>query len=351
MRILVIGVVIAFIGSCAQSPIVPQSSDQSQRLKFHSDDQRVIGSAVRYEYLKADPKYAEMVSRYFSVVTPENEMKFDWTEPRRNVFNFDESDEIVEFARAHQIKVRGHNLAWHKSIPTWVTRKNRSPKELESILKNHIFKVVHHFAKKYPGQVVAWDVVNEALDSKNEPRTNTPWAKIGNSPTDYIELAFRWAHEADPNAKLFYNDYGNHDLSARSNAVYRLIKSLKEKGVPIDGVGWEAHLAPWLTPEARDLEKSAKRYRKLGLEVNITELTFNVAPKLLKSPKILAEQSTAFERITHFCAEERSCRSMEVWGFTDRWPEIDFQGWKNSSAFDGNYRPKAPFLALERGLH
>jgi len=160
-----------------------------------------IGAAVAARPLQSEALYAQTLAREFSVVTPEDAMKFGPLYPDRDRYDFSDADTIVDFAEAHGMQVRGHTLVWHGQLPCWLTEENWRRNELSEILRQHIMTVVGH----YRGRVVVWDVVNEAIADDGSLRDTIWLQKIG---PEYIEMAFRWAHEADSGTRLFYNDYG-----------------------------------------------------------------------------------------------------------------------------------------------
>ena len=235
---------------------------------------KYVGTAVSFQPLESDKRYSEILINEFNVVTPGNELKFSAIEPQRNLFDFKKADAIVEFAVIHNMKIRGHTLIWYRSDPHWVKEKKYSKEELKEILRNHIKTVVGH----YKGKIYCWDVVNEAFESDGSLRHNIWYDIIG---PEYIEMSFRWAHEADQNALLFYNDFDIEVLNAKSDAVYSFIKGLKNKGVPINGIGLQAHfdLDPY---DIKKMDLNIERFSKLELETNFTELDVTIAENILK---------------------------------------------------------------------
>ena len=167
-----------------------------------------IGAAVDVEVLNKDPAYARLLAREFNVVTPENALKFSVVQPERGRFDFSQADALVAFAEAHGMQVHGHVLVWHGQLPEWLARGSFTRDELGAILRAHIQTLVG----RYRGRIAWWDVAAEAVDEAGRPR-ETFWSR-GLGP-DYLERAFRWAHEADPNARLLYNDYGGEGAGAR----------------------------------------------------------------------------------------------------------------------------------------
>ena len=212
-------------------------------------------------------------------------MKMGPIHPSENVYNWKNADEIVDFATSHHIKIRGHNLCWHNQEAAWMFKgPNGEPVTKELLLqrlKNHIFTV----AGRYKGKIYAWDVVNEAVDDGDDTTQiyrKSNWYKICNGP-DFIEAAFRYAHEADPDAGLYYNDY-NSEHPVKREKIYKLLKKLIEDHVPIDGVGMQAH---WKLndPSPYDLRKALDEVTSLGLKVQFTEMDITIRlPKSTPAP-------------------------------------------------------------------
>lgn len=313
---------------------------------------KFIGSAVQAKLLETPSAYTETIQKQFNIITPENELKFDWIHPSALKFSFEAGDRIVQFAKTSNINVRGHTLVWHRALPPWVTQSNLTSDELEKILREHIFTVIRHYSEKYPGQIISWDVVNEALDDRNEIRKDSPWSKIGPDPDSFIVKAFQWAHEADPHVKLFYNDYADHDLGPRADAVYRLVKRLLAKGVPIHGIGWQMHLDPRYPFRSADVRRNFERFARLGLEIHMTEFDYPLPLDSSTNLKSLALQNELYEQTANLCAHETACKAFVTWGFTDlhSWIDREQPGWGVAHYFDKNYRPKKAFFALMDGF-
>src|SRR5271157_1326880 len=202
----------------------------------------LIGGAVNPAYF-SDPGYVQALGREFNLIVPENAMKFAPTEPAPHQFNFCAGDRIVAYAQANGMNVRGHNLVWQQSLPTWLTSGNYSSADAAAILQEHINTVMGH----YRGQLIDWDVVNEAI-SYSAPYGPQPSYWLNQLGSNYIDQAFQWAHAADPSVKLFYNDTGGEGLGAKSDAVYNLVKGMVSRGVPINGVGLQMHVTPDFAP-------------------------------------------------------------------------------------------------------
>ncbi len=169
-------------------------------------------------------------------------MKWWVLRPDRATYDFRQGDEVVRFAEAHQMKVRGHCLVWGRYNPDWLTQGHFTPRQLSRLLREHITRVMKH----YRGQVFAWDVVNEVLDENGNPRDslwyNQPGIGLSTEGTAYIEQVFRWAHKADPHALLFYNEAEGEGMNRKSDAIYAMVRDFKRRGVPIDGVGLQMHI-------------------------------------------------------------------------------------------------------------
>lgn len=234
-----------------------------------------IGVAVNPRMMQPGPD-ADLIVAQFSSMTPENAMKMGPIHPEENRYNWRDADAIADFAQQHNIKLRGHTLCWHNQTPRWFftdsTGKQVSRDVLLARLKRHISDVVG----RYKGKIYAWDVVNEAVpDEGTDLYRKSKFLEIIGE--DYIEKAFEYAHEADPAARLFYNDYNTENASKRDR-IYQLVKKLKDKGVPIHGVGLQGHWSIY-EPTAQELETSITKFASLGLKVQITELDVSVYPK------------------------------------------------------------------------
>lgn len=207
------------------------------------------------------------------------------------------------------------------------------------ILKNHIYTVVG----RYRGRIYAWDVVNEAIADDGSLRRTIWLEKIG---PEYIELAFRWAHEADPNALLFYNDYNAEGLGPKSDAVYNLVKNLLEKGVPIHGVGLQMHVSVEWPPNTNDIYANIKRLNELGLEVHITEMDVRIREPA--TDEDLIRQAEIYRNVLKVCLNAKNCKAFVMWGFTDRysWIPFFFSGYGSALIFDEDYQPKLAYQYL-----
>ncbi|HTL39820.1 MAG TPA: endo-1,4-beta-xylanase [Methylomirabilota bacterium] len=305
----------------------------------------LIGTAVPSFPLFYDDDYRNLVASQFNIITPENAMKPEFIHPQQDTYSFEEADNLVRFAQNNQILVHGHTLVYGKANPQWMTQ---APAETrEKIMVDHIKAVVEHFQ----GQVAEWDVINEPLSDKdpdylnsnNGLRSNIWFEAMGE---DYIETALRQAHTADPQAKLFINDYGLEKNDKRWDAMLSLLKRLKAQGVPIDGVGFESHVyydSDLIDPKV--LSSHIQTLASLGLRARISEIDVYG-----DDPQLQANQYSAVLRV---CIAEPNCDSYTTWGITDRYgsttrPDRYPLVTGNSLLWDEGMKPKQALEALQR---
>lgn len=284
------------------------------------DTGRSVGVAVNAEGL-LDPVYAETVATQFSQLTPENEMKWETLEPEPGVFDFSRADAIVAFARDNGLTVRGHTLVWHSQLAPWVEALTGADAVREAMTR-HIQTVVAHFRDEFPGVVVAWDVVNEALNVQQGPmggaaiyRDSVFYRELGEG---FIAEAFRIARETDPSVLLFYNDFGvEGTLGAKSVGTYDMVSGLVAAGVPIDGMGFQMHTGPLdQGPNADDFAANVARYAALGLQVEVTEMDVTLCA-VGGNALGLELQRYRYNRLVGACYTSPACRSVSLWGLGD----------------------------------
>lgn len=270
-------------------------------------------------------------------------MKFGPIHPARERYDFRDADEMVAFAEDHDMLVYGHALVWHEQLPEWLTEAEWTGDELTEILREHIATVVG----RYRGRVVAWDVVNEGISGDGSLR-DTVWLRAMGS--EYIDTAFRLAHEADPDALLFYSDYACEGLGRKSDAIYDLVRGLVERGVPIDGVGLQMHVPVDGAPSIEDVRKNIERLGELGLLVRITEMDVRIRGEPTETE--LARQASIYGDMMRACLSAENCTAFTLWGFTDRhsWIPAQFPGWGSGLILDELYRPKPAYDALREAL-
>ena len=287
---------------------------------------RYFGAAIAAGRL-GDSTYNRILTTEFNSVTPENEMKWDATEPSRGSFNYTNGDRILNQGTAMGAKIRGHALLWHAQQPGWAQALTGSTLRTAAI--NHVTQVATH----YKGKIYAWDVVNEAFaDGSSGARRDSNLQRTGN---DWIEAAFRAARAADPNAKLCYNDYNTDGINAKSTGIYNMIRDFKTRGVPIDCVGLQSHLGTNLDST---YQANIQRFADLGVDVQITELDIAQG----------SNQANIYAAVTRACLAVPRCTGITVWGIrdTDSWRTGD-----NPLLFDGSGNKKAAYTAVLNALN
>ena len=318
-----------------------------------------IGTAVIPFDLDNAP-YAKVLAEQFSVVTPGNEMKWGVVEPAQGQFDWSGADRLVSFAQAHGQLVRGHTLLWHNQLPTWltdgVTNGSISSSQLRDLLKQHIFTEVGRFR----GKIWQWDVANEFFTDANPSGLNPNDFWVSNLGPDIIPQAFRWAHQADPHALLFYNDYniaGEDGSNAKSDAVFAWLKDMLDQGVPIHGVGDQGHLDTQFGFSGARMQQDLERYASLGLKVAITEadVRTNVDGPTTQVPTdSLSQFAQPFEfgQMLKAAMAVPDCLSFTVWGFgdADSWVPGFFTGEGYATIYDVNLQPKPAFFELQQDL-
>jgi endo-1,4-beta-xylanase len=288
---------------------------------------RYFGAAISTSHL-GESAYVNTWTTEFNGVTPENEMKWDTVEPNRNQFNFAPADRIVSQAASRGMKIRGHTLVWYQQLAPWVGGLDAN--NLRSAMLNHISQVAGH----YKGQLIAWDVVNEAFEENGTRRQSVFQQKLGDG---YIEDAFRAARTADPNAKLCYNDYNTDGINAKSTGIYNMVRDFKNRGVPIDCVGFQSHLSS--NSNLGSYQANLQRFADLGVDVQITELDIGGSG---------AAQANAYRQVTQACMAVSRCTGITVWGVTDKY------SWRSGDTpllFDGNYGKKQAYTAVLDALN
>jgi endo-1,4-beta-xylanase len=325
----------------------------AQSLRKAADGDAVLmGTAVRPSQL-SETAYASTLAREFSMVEAEDAMKWWVLRPERATYDFRSGDEVVRFAEAHQMKVRGHCLVWGRYNPDWLTQGHYTTRQLSRLLHEHINRVMRH----YSGKVFAWDVVNEALDENGAVRDSLwydqPGIGLSGNGTAYIERVFRWAHRADPHALLFYNEAEGEGMNRKSDAIYAMVKDFKRRGVPIDGVGLQMHVPTTDadTFSTSNLSSNIARLTALGVQVHITELDVSLPLDSGGAPRAedLTRQAEVYRTIVRACLNSAGCTAIQTWGFTDKysWIGSHSQGARGHALpFDRTYEPKSAYRAI-----
>ncbi|MDG4802075.1 non-reducing end alpha-L-arabinofuranosidase family hydrolase [Micromonospora sp. WMMD980] len=286
---------------------------------------RYFGTAIAAGRL-GDSTYSTIAAREFNMITAENEMKPDATEPNQNQFNFSAGDQIYNWATQRGLKVRGHTLAWHAQQPGWM--QNMQGSTLRNAMINHINGVMAH----YRGKLAAWDVVNEAFNEDGS-RRNSNLQGTGN---DWIEVAFRTARAADPSVKLCYNDYNIENWSyGKTQGVYRMIQDFKSRGVPIDCVGLQTHFTGGSSLPG-NFQTTLSSFAALGVDVALTEVD------------VTNSSTSQYAGLTQACLNVPRCIGITVWGVRDS------DSWRSNESpllFDGGGNKKAAYTSVLNALN
>lgn len=268
-------------------------------------------------------------------------MKWDATEPTRGSFAFARGDSDLAFGTANNMLVRGHTLVWHSQLPSWVSAGNFDAATLRDIITNHVTTLV----TRWKGKLAHWDVVNEVFEEDGTFRQSVFYRTLGE---EYIALAFRAARAADPSAKLYINDYNIEGVNSKATAVYNLVKKLKAQGVPIDGVGMQAHLILGSIPG--DMGTMMGQFASLGVDVAVTEL--DIRMKMPSDAAKLEQQKKDYYSVTKACTGVSRCVGITVWDFSDKWSWVPsvFTGEGAALPWDENFVKKPAYYGIEEAL-
>jgi len=346
-----------FFADCNSSKNVA-GTDNAKGLKDYYKDYFTMGVAVSPQGLRRADE-STLIVQQFGSMTPENAMKMAPIHPRENEYFWRDADSIVAFARRNNLKIRGHNLCWHAQAPRWMfIDSSHNPPDTASKelllkrLKEHITTVVN----RYKDVVYAWDVVNECIsDNPNEYFRNSQWYRICGE--DFVAKAFEYAHEADPKAILFYNDY-NETNPVKREKIYKMVKGLKDAGVPIHGVGLQAHWSIHDLTEGQ-VDSTLSKFASLGLKIQITELDLKVQPSGNSTRRDTATTYTAereklqtekYAMIFDLFRKYRNVISgVTFWNVSDRASWLDRRGGGGKAyplLFDTAYQPKKAYYQV-----
>lgn len=350
----------AAVSTAGQPAATSSSSGASDTLRGLAESIGLrVGAAVIPQDLDT-AAWNAVLTEQFSVVTPGNAMKWGSVEPTQGVFDWSDADTLVAFAEAHGQLVRGHTLVWHNQLPNWLTtgvgNGNITTSQLWSLLEQHIFTEVG----RYRGRIWQWDVCNEFFTDADPSQVNPDDFWVSNLGAGVIPQAFRWAHEADPGALLFYNDYniaGEDGTNAKSDAVYALLQQMLDQGVPVHGVGNQGHLDTQYGFSGVQMTADLQRYASLGLKVAITEAdvrTFvnNATDQVPTDNLAMFAQPYEFSQMMLAALAVPECISFTVWGVVDgdSWVPSTFAGEGYATLFDVNAQPKLAYYNLLEDL-
>ncbi|KAI0789869.1 glycoside hydrolase superfamily [Abortiporus biennis] len=278
----------------------------------------------------------------FGQITPGNSMKWDATEPSQGQFTFSGGDAVANLAKTNGQLLRGHNCVWYSQLPSWVSNSGFSAAELTSVIQNHCSTVVGH----YKGQVYSWDVVNEPFNDDGTWRTDVFYNTLG---TSYVSIALQAARAADPNAKLYINDYNIEGPSAKTTSMLNLVQTLKSQGVPLDGIGLQGHFIVGELPG--NLQQTLEQFTALGVEVAYTELDIRMT--LPATQALLTQQQKDYDTVVSACMAVEGCVGVTIWDYTDKysWVPQTFPGQGEACPWDQNLAKKPAYDGIVSGLN
>lgn len=289
-----------------------EEEDTLQHLATRKRPGFLIGAAMALGPLTSDEAYTNVALRNFGLMTTENALKWQFVHPQKDIYNFAEADALVAIAQKHNIAVHGHTLVFGEANPSWISDMPTATAEQKDAVHDamigHIRTIVGHFK----GQIASWDVVNEPFTDEGNMRDHIWFRAMGEQ---YVDEAFKAAHESDPKAKLFLNMYGIETPGKLQDATIELIKRLQARGAPIDGVGIQGHVYEHGDAVTREqVERSIKRFASLGIEVRISENDVYSDD----GQKVQAEQ---YANYLQACIDQPACQSYTTWGVSDRYDQ------------------------------
>jgi endo-1,4-beta-xylanase len=308
-----------------------------------------MGTAIAFDALLNDPLYAEKATQQFNSFTPENLFKADLIHPQPNVFNWVEADSLVAYARIKQKRLHGHPLIWHQQLPQWMQDFEGNAADWEQLMKTHIQTIV----RRYQNQVQAWDVVNEAFNEDGTLRHSIWRQKLGDG---YIEKAFAFAHEADPNALLFYNDYNLESNPTKLRSALKLFNQLRLRGIKVDGIGVQMHINTF-SPTPSQIAYTFQEIAAHHYQVHVSELDISLNPmgkELTLSASLLEQQAQLLgSLVAHYNQLPTAYQyGITFWGITDRysWIRSFYNRIDYPLLYDDHYQPKPCYCQLKNSL-
>lgn len=319
--------------------VVTFAADPGSLRSLADKKNKSIGAAIMPEQLD-DPEFVKLLIENCNYITPENNLKWDAVHPREDKYDYSGGDKIVDFALKNNMKVRGHNLLWHQATPGWIAKPDMTLEKWQALVKDHLVNVMGH----YKGKIVDWDVVNEPMDDNGQMRKSFWRDFLG---PDYVEFMLRTAREIDPAAKLYLNDYAIEEMCPKADGFYRLVKDLKDKGVPLDGVGFQFHIDGNFTPDFASVNQNIKRFADLGLEIQITEL--DVRLKVPPTENALNKQAKIYAELLRLTLAYKNINAYIMWGLYDKhsWVPNAYSGYGAAMIFDEKAKAKPAYFAMK----
>jgi endo-1,4-beta-xylanase len=345
-KLFLLSCVLLFLNACDKKT----TNSEEEIPKLYTKSNFPVGTAVDINKLKNNAKYRETVINHFNSITAENAMKMDALHPAENEYNWSDSDYLASFCNQYNKHLHGHTLIWHQRVPNWI-KNYKDTTQVENVIKNHIQTVVSHFK----GKVKSWDVVNEAFGEEGLLRDSFWKQKLGN---DYIAKCLKWVKEADPDVKLFYNDYFLLLPSSKFSAIFAMIDDFQKRNppVPIDGIGIQMHVTDTY-PDTSQIRELINEAKKRNLLVHFSELDVSLNPNGGNNELTEDLRQSQKDRYKSIVLNYRILSIELQFGITT-WGVGDGDSWIRSYfnridwplLFDENYEPKPAFYGFVEGL-
>lgn len=343
--------VLAYHSQFDQTPQLPSPPLKTLAAKHGIE----LGNFAISNYLN-NPQYSSILSSQFNLAIIDNTPNWYFTDgglrPSPTTYNFSTMDGVVSYAQQHHMAIQAHHLLWgeEKWLPDWLKNGNYSQTQLMNIIHSDINTVVTH----YKGKIKEWSVVNEAFTRQQHIYGLNDWWADHTGGDGYIDKAFIWAHQADPNAILILNDFDNEHFNSVSDAMYTYIKGAKARGVPINGIGMQMHIDGTHPPDPDEVAESMERFGKLGVGVYVTEFDVNMSN--VPAPDYARDniEANIYYEMMRACIEAKDCHSFSILGVTDKETWYNYLSGSATDArpllFDQNYKPKPAFYSFRNAL-
>lgn len=352
--LLVITAALFIAASCGKKGITPPGpvtpTTPAEDTILHKMIPFKMGAAINVNLMQSNTKYSALVKKEFNSITAENAMKFGSLHPTATTYNWAPADYLINFAKLNNMRVHGHTLIWHQSLPTWVENFVGDSAAWENLAKTHIQTVVGYFK----GKVVSWDVVNEAFNDDGTMRNSIWRQKLGE---DYIARFFQYAHQADSACLLFYNDYGHEYSSAKRSAISNMLQNFKSRNIPVHGIGMQFHTS--ISQSESNTTAAITAAKNTGLLVHISELDVSINPggnqSIVYTSTLGNQQAAKYKSI--FKSYSTLVPAAQQFGIT-QWNLTDADSWIPAHysrpdwplPFDRNYNRKPAYAAMIEGV-
>ncbi|WP_443097789.1 endo-1,4-beta-xylanase [Treponema succinifaciens] len=290
-----------------------------------------------------NPETIKILQNDCSIIVYENSMKWANLRPNKNFWNWNDIDSLVEFAEKNNMRVKWHTLFWHQQNSPFVSSSWTREQAIQ-MMNEHIETIM----SRYKGKIAEYDVVNEMFNEDGSMRQNIWYKTIG---ADYIELALKKAHQVDPDAKLLLNEFNNEEKGhPKADAMYNLVKNLKERGIPIDGVGMQLHLDARISYSEDAIRQNIQRYEDLGIAVSFSEVDVRIPIENSKAYE--SAQENIYLMLYKIASEMPNVTSFITWGISDKhsWVPSTFPGTGNALLYDEDFKPKPVYNAILKEL-